>query len=118
MAPEIRPLCEVCSANLRKEGHTLTNFTRKHQFAKIDSGFLSWEFSIDDEKGQPLAKIDRDFSGFVREIFTDTGQYVVRMDALEQRVRSLDIYERAVLLACAVSIDFDYFSRHSSGRYD
>lgn len=48
------------------------------------------------------------------QLFTDTGQYVLRMDAVEGNSRGLTLDERAVALACAVSIDFDFFSRHSS----
>lgn len=43
--------------------------------------------------------MNRDFSGFAREIFTDSGQYVVRFDPL------LSVDKKAVLLACAVNID-------------
>lgn len=38
------------------------------------------------------------------------GQYVIRIDP-ETRPISLD--ERAIILAAAISVDFDYFSRHS-----
>lgn len=47
------------------------------------------------------------------KIFTDTGHYVLRMDAVEDNARGMTLDERAVTLACAVSIDFDYFSHHS-----
>jgi hypothetical protein len=144
--------------------------------------------------GNLIGSINRNFRGFGREIFTDTGQYVLRMDAaspettniknseavhwfphrkqqlvlqnpfgrketvgLQEYVRRLDgmprsvalahmervkdlaeredqsvqadgmslvavprpsvsgltLDQRAVMLATAVSIDFDYFSRHS-----
>jgi Scramblase len=81
---------------------------------------------------------------FGRELFTDTGQYVLRFDSVaqdellapriasavepgqpletgrdlvesEQSTRALTLDERAVALATAVSVDFDYFSRHSRG---
>jgi hypothetical protein len=48
------------------------------------------------------------------QIFTDTGEYVLRMDAVDGNSRGMTLDERAVTLACAISIDFDYFSRHSS----
>lgn len=71
--------------------------------------------------------------------FLSLGQYVVRFDAVEQELllnastdaskdpsiprpslvipptSSLTLDERAMTLATAVSIDFDYFSRHSGG---
>jgi Scramblase len=126
-----------------------------------------------DNYGNLIGSINRNFRGFGREIFTDTGQYVLRMDAASpettnisnstaiQRfperqieevkitkkdlgstdlsltetqlqlvkrgipvtqliertgVNGLTLDERAVMLATAVSIDFDYFS-HTSGYH-
>lgn len=102
-------------------------FSGLRQFAEVDSGFLSWNFDCLNQFGQVLANIGRDFSGFAREIFTDTGHYVVRWepqslaDLSHQRdiplaTRKLSLDERAVVLACAVSIDFDYFSRLSNNH--
>ncbi|KAI0831471.1 Scramblase-domain-containing protein [Trametes gibbosa] len=95
-----------------------------HQFAKIDGGFLSWHFNLSDAQGQAIASVNRAFRGFGREIFTDTGQYFVNFDGaavnadngpLEKPylIRNLSVEERALILATAVNIDFDYFSRHS-----
>ncbi|KNZ60546.1 hypothetical protein VP01_1539g3 [Puccinia sorghi] len=44
------------------------------QFARIDAGFLAWHFEARDQLNKPLASISKDFTGFAREIFTDTGQ--------------------------------------------
>ncbi|KAK3813631.1 MAG: Scramblase-domain-containing protein [Linnemannia gamsii] len=102
------------------------------QFAHIDGGFLALDFDMQDEHGRPMASVNRNFVGFAREIFTDSGQYALRFDAanlqeakeiqaakdesalaqLESR-GGLTLDQRAIMLACAVSIDFDYFSRHS-----
>lgn len=137
------------------------------QFAHIDGGFLALDFDMQDEQGRPMASVNRNFVGFARELFTDSGQYALRFDAaviqdlqqeqglgattasattapssdsptatadgeknlqeakeiqaakdesalaqLESR-GGLTLDQRAVMLACAVSIDFDYFSRHS-----
>ncbi|KAL3899936.1 MAG: hypothetical protein SGCHY_001702, partial [Lobulomycetales sp.] len=49
-----------------------------NQFAKIDERMLSWDFSVLDEHEKKFASINRNFSGLARELFTDTGQYVVR----------------------------------------
>jgi len=89
-------------------------FVGKSQFATIDTPFLGWDFDLRDEQGQLIGNVNRNFVGFARELFTDTGQYVLRMDAVEGNSRGLTLDERAVALACAVSIDFDFFSRHSS----
>lgn len=126
------------------------------QFAHIDGGFLALDFDMHDEQGNKMASVNRNFVGFARELFTDSGQYALRFDAavmqdlqqeqglgatvsstaegstkdleeakeiqankderalahLESR-GGLTLDQRAIMLACAVSIDFDYFSRHS-----
>ncbi|KAJ3060398.1 hypothetical protein HK102_009502, partial [Quaeritorhiza haematococci] len=87
-------------------------FLQKRQFAAIDGGFWAWDFILEDENGGVLSSVNRNFVGFAREIFTDSGQYVVRYDAV-QPVRALSLDERAVALAAAVTVDIDYFSRHS-----
>ncbi|KAG9676680.1 Scramblase-domain-containing protein, partial [Aureobasidium melanogenum] len=88
------------------------------QFAYVNEPFLSWDFSLKDADDKKIGSVNRNFGGFAREIFTDTGVYALRMDsaaleegAQEQMAMTLD--QRAVMLATAVSIDFDYFSRHS-----
>lgn len=42
---------------------------------------------------------------------------MVKMDLLDDAVRVLSYDERAALLATAITIDNDYFSRHSRGGY-
>lgn len=88
------------------------------QFAYVNEPFLSWDFSLKDADDQKIGSVNRNFVGFAREIFTDTGVYALRMDsaALEegtQEQMAMTLDQRAVMLATAVSIDFDYFSRHS-----
>jgi hypothetical protein len=103
------------------------------QFARVDEPFLSWDFSLMSEDGRLIGSVNRNFAGFARELFTDTGVYALRMDAAglqtepshlisktgERAKPSLEGYpgmtldQRAVMLATAVSVDFDYFSRHS-----
>ncbi|KAG9664889.1 Scramblase-domain-containing protein, partial [Aureobasidium melanogenum] len=88
------------------------------QFAYVNEPFLSWDFSLKDADDKKIGSVNRNFGGFAREIFTDTGVYALRMDsaALEegsQEQMAMTLDQRAVMLATAVSIDFDYFSRHS-----
>src|SRR6202021_1794324 len=52
-----------------------------YQFAAINGPMLSWDFTLADLKGNLIGSINRNFRGFGSEIFTDTGQYVLRMDA-------------------------------------
>jgi hypothetical protein len=117
--------------HLSKAGST-DDFT---QFARVDEPFLSWDFSLKDENGLPIGNVNRQFRGFGRELFTDTGSYVLSMDATSQQAESqpeqtergytgvlggtsnigMTLDQRAVMLATAVTIDYDYFSRHSGG---
>ncbi|KAK8849684.1 hypothetical protein IAR55_005019 [Kwoniella newhampshirensis] len=105
------------------------------QFAKIDSGFLAWDFWLKDRDDRLVASINRNFRGLGRELFTDTGQYVIRFDSAGTELNlapgsnvtvqgqslilpsgtegGLTLDQRAMTLATAVSIDFDFFSRHS-----
>ncbi|KAK9455366.1 Scramblase-domain-containing protein [Dipodascopsis uninucleata] len=95
------------------------------QFAAIDAPMLSFRFDLLDEYNRLLGKVDRNWVGLGRELFTDTGVYILQMDAASledssasERVLGMTLDQRAVMLATAVSIDFDYFSRHSSpGRF-
>ncbi|KAF2448741.1 Scramblase-domain-containing protein [Karstenula rhodostoma CBS 690.94] len=101
------------------------------QFARVDEPFLSWDFSLMSEDQRLIGSVNRNFGGFAREIFTDTGAYALRMDSagikaemqqassieqaksLSQDHPGMTLDQRAVMLATAVSVDFDYFSRHS-----
>eukprot|EP01116_Phalansterium_solitarium_P017330 TRINITY_DN4240_c0_g1_i1.p1 TRINITY_DN4240_c0_g1~~TRINITY_DN4240_c0_g1_i1.p1 ORF type:complete len:520 (+),score=178.91 TRINITY_DN4240_c0_g1_i1:935-2494(+) len=99
------------------------------QFAAIDGGFLEWDFALRDSYGNLLAAVNKDWRGFAKELFTDANQYLVKMatvpaiaapdssdaPAAFEAFRELSIAERAVTLATAVTVDFDYFSRHSRG---
>lgn len=104
------------------------------QFAYVDEPFLSWDFSLMSSDSQLIGSVSRNWRGFGRELFTDTGAYALRMDStgLAEDVRHLDsgnetregVYgleggmtldQRAVMLATAVTIDFDYFSRNRGG---
>ncbi|CAL00342.1 uncharacterized protein An09g06120 [Aspergillus niger] len=94
-----------------------------HQFAYVDEPFLSWDFGLRSADKQLIGSVNRNFAGFAREIFTDTGVYALRMDSASPSEEFLDknraatgmtFDQRAVMLATAVSIDFDYFSRHSN----
>lgn len=93
---------------------------------RIDEPMLSWDFTASDPlannkndddlslKKRNLGLINRNWSGFLTEIFTDKGQYVVHYDATPNQARPISLEERAVLLACAITVDIDYFSQHSS----
>ncbi|CEJ60323.1 hypothetical protein PMG11_08900 [Penicillium brasilianum] len=94
-----------------------------NQFAYVNEPFLSWDFSLLSAENQLIGSVNRNFAGFAREIFTDTGVYALRMDSAGAGTESsanqgnttpgMTLDQRAVMLATAVSVDFDYFSRHS-----
>lgn len=109
---------------------------RFDQFAYVDEAFLSWDFSLLSADSRLIGSVNRNFSGFGREIFTDTGVYALRMDAAglaaepshliaktgdtkeiarDASGAGMTLDQRAVMLATAVSVDFDYFSRKSGG---
>lgn len=94
------------------------------QFGAIDAPFLSFDFPVTNEAGDVIASVDRNWVGLGRELFTDTGVYIIRMDPASFEglgsmypsvAGPLTLDQRAILLGNAVSIDFDYFSRHSRG---
>lgn len=104
------------------------------QFAHVNEPFLSWDFNLRDESQNTVGSVNRNFGGFAREIFTDTGVYALRMDSAaqssvlesadgkeveryERDATAMTLDQRAVMLATAVSIDFDYFSRHSGAGH-
>lgn len=98
------------------------NTDEYEQFGGIDSPFLAFDFPVRNDNGDVIASVDRNWVGLGRELFTDTGVYVVRMDPASfaglgnmypSVAGPLTLDQRAILLGNAVSIDFDYFSRHS-----
>ncbi|KAL8689392.1 MAG: hypothetical protein Q9218_004929 [Villophora microphyllina] len=107
-----------------------------NQFAFVDEPFLSWDFSLRSADSQLIGSVNRNWGGFGRELFTDTGVYALRMDTagiareqkqlpgtaaetkeitktVDEKGLGMTLDQRAVMLATAVTIDFDYFSRHS-----
>lgn len=95
-----------------------------NQFGAIDAPLLSFDFPVKNENEEVIASVDRNWVGLGRELFTDTGVYIIRMDPASfdgmgdmypSVAGPLTLDQRAILLGNAVSIDFDYFSRHSRG---
>ncbi|KAI0563698.1 Scramblase [Gracilaria domingensis] len=105
-------------------------YVDKTQFARVDSGFLAVDFDMRDEGGAKIASVNKDFTGFARELFTDARQYVLRLDpsyglqhdgslvydaatvsdaAEELGAQKLAERERAVILGAAIAIDFGTF---------
>ncbi|CDF34651.1 unnamed protein product [Chondrus crispus] len=115
-------------------------YVQKEQFAEVNSGFLAVDFDMRDMDGKKMASVNKDFTGFARELFTDARQYVLRMDPsyglshdanLVNDANTINLgqeeysdtkmgqRERAVVLAAALAIDFGMFlSKKSSGWLD
>ncbi|GLC40982.1 hypothetical protein PLESTB_000960200 [Pleodorina starrii] len=70
-------------------------YLQKSQFAAISGNFLAWEFELKDSSGGTLALVDRNFSGFAREIFTDAGKYVIHFGYQGQQLQQhLDLMQQ------------------------
>ncbi|XP_004363731.2 scramblase [Capsaspora owczarzaki ATCC 30864] len=122
VAPDSQVKAEGLSLDMGNFGNRWSPTLPSYQWGDVDMGLWSWVFDVRDPNGKLLARIDKDFSGLMTEMFTDAHKYILKMDMLEAetpanelRDRPLYFDERAVSLACAVSIDFDFFSRHSGG---
>ncbi|OJJ48458.1 hypothetical protein ASPZODRAFT_140751 [Penicilliopsis zonata CBS 506.65] len=111
-------------AQLATTSHQGPGIGEYTQFAYVNEPFLSWDFSLRSADDRLIGSVNRNFVGFARELFTDTGVYALRMDSAtlapdestntqNQHSPGMTLDQRAVMLATAVSVDFDYFSRHS-----
>lgn len=72
LLPHSRPRARRPGAATPRRNYDL--YLEKRQFASIRGGLLAWEFELQDEAGRPMAKVDRNFSGFGVELFTDAGE--------------------------------------------
>ncbi|KAK5058535.1 hypothetical protein LTR84_010798 [Exophiala bonariae] len=116
------------------------------QFASIDEHSKSWKFSLSSSNSREIGSINRKFDGFAQQPFTHGGSYVFRMDsvAVEQAIQDDDLTsegsktgqmnigpsrgkefnlgltldQRAVMLASAVTINFDYLSGYRVASQD
>ncbi|CAN3355332.1 hypothetical protein DICA4_B12574 [Diutina catenulata] len=75
-----------------------------HAFGFINAEPLAWTFDVrDDKKGNDIAQIKRKWMGVAREAFTDSNAYDIDF-------MNLPMDQRAVVLGCMISIDFDFFT--------
>ena len=97
------------------------------KFAECDAPILSWEFYNKDQNGLINSGVDRNWSGLGLEFLTDVGTYVLRLDPqlsfdglidpiFVNQGKQLSAEERLAVICQCISIDFDYFSRHSNGN--
>ncbi|KAL4065461.1 Scramblase-domain-containing protein [Scleroderma citrinum] len=116
-AAPIRVLTPTSESELQPKGALEPHFK---QFARIDEGLWAWHFVVRDADGDGMATISRAFRGFGREIFTDTGQYVVTFGGEDEPVlptpgQPLRAPHEDKVKDLTLDIDYDYFSRHSDG---
>ncbi|KAK8245510.1 Scramblase-domain-containing protein [Phyllosticta capitalensis] len=91
------------------------------RFAYVDERPFSWDFTLRRDK-DIIGSVNRAWRGAAREILTDTGVCAPKEEMfaeasgaeVQPSPRGMTLDERAVMLSTAVTIDFDYFSRHSS----
>ncbi len=79
-------------------------------FAKIDSGFFSFfNFHIESLKdGRSLGHIQKKWGNLLKEIFTDSDTFGVDIS------NDLTEEQKAIVLATAISVDFDYFEDNNA----
>lgn len=83
------------------------------QFGNINTRILGRNFPVQNDHGLVIGGIDKSWTGIMRELFTESPMFVVRFqNCVEKHYTgpALDLNQRAVLLACAISIDIDYFN--------
>jgi uncharacterized protein YxjI len=82
-------------------------------FATIKSPvWRLWTFPIADPRGLIRgAEITKKWGGVLKEVFTDTDTYCVNFGENE-----LSVEQKAIILAAAISIDFDFFENNQGNH--
>lgn len=80
-------------------------------FARIQAPrWRVWTFPVEGEDGVSRAEIAKRWGGATREMFTDADTFRVQFEGANWQLA-----ERAVVLAAAILIDFDFFEARGSG---
>ena len=83
-------------------------------FARIESPrWRIWTFPIFDRMGQKKGVVTKEWSGFLKEFFTDAD-----ILALDLSQNEWNLHEKAVLLGTTVMIDLDFFEDNSGSVFD
>ena len=81
-------------------------------FARIETPIWRlWTFPLFRGDGQRVGEISKKWSGLLREAFSDADTFQVNFGAA-----AFGEVERAVILAAAISIDFDFFEDNQPKR--
>jgi len=77
-------------------------------FARIQAPLWRiWTFPLIDSAGQAIGQISKKWSGFLREAFTDSDTFLI-----DYGNGAWSEPQRAVILAAAISVDFDFFEEN------
>jgi uncharacterized protein YxjI len=87
-------------------------FDHFHSFiAKVHSPIWKiWQFPIKDKMDHQVGLIAKKWGGFLKESFTDADRFMVEYGVAESWPKE----KKALLLAAAISIDFDFFENNDS----
>ena len=78
-------------------------------FAAVVRPLLNvWTFTIQDDTGRQRGEIAKKWTGLQREWLTDADKFRVMFDADDWSLN-----QKAVLIAAALSIDFDFFENNN-----
>ena len=79
-------------------------------FATIKSPLWRfWTFPLLDAEGREVARIEKRWSGFFKEVMSDADKFEVDVGT-----HAWTLAERAVIFAAAISIDFDFFENNQN----
>ncbi len=82
------------------------------RFARVNAPrWRLWTFPVEGEDGVSSATISKKWGGVLREVFTDADTYRVEFGGANWTDE-----QRAVILATAISIDFDFFENTQGSR--
>jgi hypothetical protein len=81
-------------------------------FAKIQSSmFKIWTFALRDLQGNEVARISKKWTGMLKEYFTDSDNFLIEFGNHQWGAG-----KRAVILAAAISVDFDFFENNNKQK--
>ncbi|MEL6180591.1 MAG: phospholipid scramblase-related protein [Myxococcota bacterium] len=116
------PVMTIVTATGRRLGTVQSQFAwlqrryvlrddKGRHFATIQSPLWRfWTFYVMNHQGAEVAVIRKKWSGFIREAYTSADNF-----ELDFGVEDWSLAQRCILLAAAISIDFDYFEKGHQG---
>ncbi len=76
---------------------------RGHVFGRIKAPLWNiWTFPILDKRGEEVGVVSKKWGGILKEVFTDSDKFGIRFPNWQGD-------QRLIALACAISIDLDFF---------